>query len=366
MIKLGSPMIDGCKSGIKINSDKEFRRIKDRLIDRGGLPLKEESGSILVLDHLGKSKATVKCQEYGGGFFLNLDGNPISYLTGQNVLGEVSAELILLFWTEILSELSLLDLKSFKDAIGSANIFLHFLAIAGYSRKLGPNKVIRQTLNVTDFVYSAVGEDGETVKDWVGVAVHREGKYSIRFDRKKGKNRYWSLGLYDKIIELDETGKESLIVSSIAQRLRFDLSLYSSWLHANKLKTLKDLDLRIRSSDSWAADLFDAMLNRLYLRDLLKFDLSDLVLGDYEEDFNDYLGGGKPSADAIDWFLRQNVNIKIPFKILSLASMARFVSNTSTEQRRNYVVDNYELPNLLKVKLPTSKQIRLDSTFSGR
>ena len=357
-MNLSSPLIDGCKSGVSLESGvlatkKDFQYLKHVFLKYlNGGSLKDSTGAFAnVMLH--GSMARLKCHEWGGKYYFNADGNPISFLTGQNIVGTMDAtSLISKFYTgigeAITEEYPSFDMPlSITRPLETGEVYINSMAIAAYTKHLAVKDWhrIKDLLNAIDFLYASVYSDqGATVKEWLGVRVVREGPYSLRFDKMKGKNRYWSFSMYDKISEIEEGPKSfTLSKTEFSKRIRLDLTLHSAWFSNNRLKTIRDLSNRVHGDyTSWALSLFGSVMQKLSIGPLVGIDckmLSSLNTEKYGKELALWKRG-KPwsgSHESLEYFARKGVNVKIPFNVLSATALAKEALLADEKTRRLWI-----------------------------
>lgn len=245
---LGVPMIDGIKMGIKIN-DRQYRNVLKALARYDGKHCEQITVG-------GKTKAQVLVNEFQGTYWLNIHCNPISFVTGQNVMGTTDAASIVDIW-EAMHEHVLHDCGAhllddeMRVRIQAQEINVYQIAFASYTKKI-PMEYQQHLLG---FVYGLYVRPLDTVGEYksadriLGLQVAQgESGYSLTFTKKVGNNKRWRLCIYNKAVELEDTEKE-VPIEGLRDCLRVDLTLTSQWIrdytrsHPNKgmLTALGDL-----------------------------------------------------------------------------------------------------------------------------
>ncbi len=346
---LSSPMIDGFNSGVPLSelqiggvatsgldteiTEKEYNFMVTTL---SALPnainMADKGWRVTVaLDHtftiLGVSKSS-------SAYWFNVRGNPISFMTGQNVLGVVDlVDTVAAYYRAVSQAVQRLvpDFRmplSIKRNVDNLQVYIHGLAFAAYTHRLGlPDAAkLKYLLDGIDHIYSHAVPDFErsTLKQQLEVRLTREGDYSMRFDKMSGKNRYWSLALYSKWHELSQ--QDGSPADWLQDRLRLDLTLHNEWFKANAKPTLAAIhDKYGHDLKAWVIDLFNHVLTQLQLRYVLSFRVTNLDKGKYADWFADWLHGNneKPTVACLEWFRRQGLNVKLGAEFHGIAGKAR-------------------------------------------
>lgn len=236
MNTLGVPMIDGIKMGIEI-SPKQHGYCAAIFEQYAGEPTAR-------LEVKGLTTATLLLNRHNGKNWLNLHCNPISFVTGQNVIGHTDESSIRNMWYAVDGLLQegpkvrgpLLD-RDMRDRIKKNLIAIHQIAFASYTKVI-PKKYQPQLLRFVDTLYAyplSAKEDKSCIKDRLGVLLEKGGEYSLTFSKRRDTHRVWRLCMYNKEVELKETGANvtNLNVEEYANKLRLDLTLSSTWIRDN-------------------------------------------------------------------------------------------------------------------------------------
>lgn len=354
----GTPMLDGCKSGVSMGMDKvsavdlgtevtakEFEYLKRTLLSKlNGVSIKNlttanvtsSKGKSSTKDSLreGYSMAKVSCNVWKGKYFFNVEGNPISFITGQNVLGVVNLARILdLFYREVEKSIQAIE-PTFKlppsvvKAVEDLDIHIHRLAFACYTPDLGLRnwKNMNRFFHAIDLIYSGYSMLREqSVKDYFELDVVKSGPYSITFVKKDRVSRLWSLGLYNKAVELEEKFQRTA-PDWVSHRIRIDLTLHSTWFERNRCKTLKDIVRKFTESyQTWIYGLIQKCMEETKVRYMLGFKTFDVDPGRYKKAYDDWSNGKevKVTEGMAAWFEEQGLDLRIPLNIHMAASAVR-------------------------------------------
>lgn len=248
-------MLDGMLVGCKLELiSEELPKMRELLITSGA----EYKGPELLLTIKAGSGMVVGLRENihkRGDYYLNISGNPLTFLTGSNLYGSPEAgELIVkacLKCLKILGKVGEVP-KRIKDLVVSKNINLYALEFATYTIRL-ENK--QQLLNDWSHIYNSAytsknGLIHETVQDLLNIKMerkHKKHKSSVCFKilSSNGVNEEAMLQIYDKASQTRSVDLE--VPEDIENRLRLDLNLSYTWfanrrIGGQRLKTLADLE----------------------------------------------------------------------------------------------------------------------------
>lgn len=354
----GTPMLDGCKCGSMVGLEKveatelglevtlpEFEYLRKVII----LHLNGVVTSNSTVAHLhsvqqvaakasareGYSMAKVACTFWKGKYYFNVEGNPISFLTGQNMLGVSSLEkMIRLFYEAIELAIRAKHKKfvfpeSITTAIENLDIHIHRLAFACYTPELGLKdwRNMKRFFDVLDHIYTGyAGLQKKSVKEYLGIEVSRHGEYSMLFVKRDNNVRQWSLTMYNKAIEIEETSGTTA-PDWTANRIRLDLTLQSNWFDRNRCKTLAQLKKRflLEEYHNWVYELIQRCLEETKAKYLLGFKTLDINPGRYVKAFEAWSSHADIEVTPLmhSWFLEQGLDITIPLNVHMAASSAR-------------------------------------------
>lgn len=278
-----TPMIDGAESGIEIGSETaysvevgkaDFSKTM-RWLQEHETAKKEGAGTITVVVegvHENTTKAVlILKREKNHKAFLNLKGNPVSFLSGQNVMGTPDLNTLIQRFYLMVERALRRDLGEkfrFPDGVSKkvaeGKVNLHSVTIAAYTpRILKPGKVDK-FLRLLAEVYnkSLSGPEGMmfSASDEAGFTCVREFSAtvpSLMITRWKVDDTRRSalevLTLYSK--EVEQEAKERKLnevhAEAVHGRLRFDLRLTSKGLRQLRMPTLKDWAERAARYGGW-------------------------------------------------------------------------------------------------------------------
>lgn len=348
---LTSPMVDGFNGGMKVmeiessglnselsRSDYDYICTAIKSTANGT----ERSGNCWTTITLEAGDSIrVECNERRGRYFLNIGGNPISFLTGQNLVGTCDLPLLVGRLYRGVGKAIRKEVPSFsmpsgvREAVESMNISVNGLAFAMYTPELELRdwKQVKYILLALDNLYSArIGASTQSVKDYLGLKVYRQGEYSLLIEKRVGNQKYWTLRLYNKHVEVKDkaiaAGVEAVSSDWLKNRLRIDLTLFSGFFYRNRLRTLADIhQAHGKDYAGWAVELAErAMKKDARIHYLLSFNvmMAGIDRGNYEEWFESYLNGDAdvPSVMCKNWFENQGIDITLPMEVHAAAAMA--------------------------------------------
>jgi hypothetical protein len=236
---------------------------------------------------------------------------------------------------------------SIRKAVASLNIRLHRLAFACYTPELNLKdwRNMRRFFAAIDVLYSAYSElKSMSVKEFLDIKVTQDGTYSIRFEKSVPINadgqqiKYWSLSLYNKGVEIEETrfvrGTMSKGTSDnwLKSRMRLDLTLFNRWFAQNNLKTVREIQERCKDIGwkEWMYSLLEDRLNEVKLEYILSFKLSEVEIqkGPYRKEYDLWRKGlpvGKVSSKCKAWFKEQGLDIEFPLNLHYVIGLQRAV-----------------------------------------
>ncbi len=345
--RMGSPMIDGFKSGVRIDIEGTGLSIgikhRDFLYLSGALSMlttfSEKKGNYWATVSLNGTEVRVECNQRGERYFFNVSGNPISFITGQNLIGTCNLPMLTkklyIGVTRAIQE----KVASFKmpervrEAVENLEMHVSGLSFAMYTPELQFKDwaKVKHLLNVIDYLYAAGMGDNQTVKEYLGLKVYRQGDFSLLFEKQVGNHKYWTLRLYNKHQESVDKAKllgirDMLETDFVKDRLRLDLTLFSGFFQRNRLTTLKSIHERYgKDYAGWATQLVDRALDEMRLRYLLTFRFYKVDPSVYEDWFNLYLSGEAepPTSMCKSWFESQGIDVTLPVDLHFAVAKAR-------------------------------------------
>jgi len=315
--------LDGLLGGSKLNGSVEIRDSEAAIVRRvllkaGGIQdgdkmyvnvygLNEESGLEVSLtrDH---RKDNI--------YFLNIRGNPVAFLTGENTYGFPEADrLIVASFIRAIKQIETsckLEIPSrIKDQIRALNIYLHTLEFATYTNKIKNKKQLLLDMATAYRIGHSVEKDEnginqtETLLDMLDLEMRRKHKthkssVCLRILSASGEEQAM-FQAYDKEQQLLDANErravagESLleVPKDIKNRIRFDLNLNYGWFRSHridgrKIQTLADLrDYVEKNYDgkwhAWLKVEFDWALHRTLMLHMWSFDYKKVMAGELPE-----------------------------------------------------------------------------------
>lgn len=282
----------------------ELVYVRNLMIAAGGV----EHGTDLDIAIRGKSSSMYlslrRSRINGSQYYLNLSGNPITFLRKHNVYGYAEADqLIVTVYLECMKRVGAFPERIIK-AVSDMDINLNSLEFATYTIPVVDKKVI---LNAWYYVYmtaysSVDGTTHQTLQDLLNVKLQRKDKehkstVSLHIMSGDGKELEGMLMAYDKAAEIKKNNGK--VPEDIQDRLRMELSLNYGWfrrrsVNGSTLKTLADLKAYIdkRFSGDWLVFLacqFAWALNRTCMFHMWEFDPVPILNGKYVKGMQGYL-----------------------------------------------------------------------------
>jgi hypothetical protein len=326
----------------------------------GGMPdalVGEREARLFIKGPMENStKATLILRKQDKSMFLNVQGNPISFLRGENQFGVVNLRTLIEKFYEAIEKMLAVRVKGFKwpakvvEAIETGNVKLHSLAIAAYSQEIQfKNEEHRVTLlKLIRSLYSGGYrswdesrlKDDVVVSDELDLECSYEGLVSLRFvkwQKSKGyRTRMYSLLLYGKKEEMVSKGKTPH--KEIERRLRIDLTLTAKWLQNHHCSTLAEVEKRAHKEGGWK-QFTDNILNRaledVKLRYILTFPNPFAVLKEISKkdqaELQGWLDGGMVKKELARSLLDvHGLDTKLSFRfhLAALASRSSLVTNS--------------------------------------
>lgn len=386
-----SPLLDGCKIGINMtsqvggeNAEIEYNKLVEIFKSKSEDVFTDKNGLVGIYVQGAGSKARLSCSIFRNMHWIWLDGNPISFESGQNMIGNTNVcRQLLGFIREIETRSEIKLPHSVEIAMANLDIHISLLAFAGYT----PDLCVKGTKNLSKFVgvvnhlYHSGSIDGTpTLEKYLNCKVRRDGSQSIRFERKSSNSKnsngaiYCVLSMYNKEIQM----RPSPVPEEIKGRLRLDLTLRNEWFRQNNLTKLHLIDSRYgRDYTKWMVDLINKEIKETRLNYLLTFPiLNKIQTGEFDKEYNRWKNGAKiENVDAIEWFINQNLDVSLTYKAHSQAHFARTTVGVPMDIRDALLDGNPEGPKMLakylegdynKQFLPVArraKRLCVDQTF---
>ncbi len=335
-------MLDGMLTGTKLESAVEIpgsdlEALRKILIACGA----EAKGEGMYLVVRGNSGAVIELRKnrYNGGFFMNLSGNPLTFLTGRNTYGspEADKQIVAVYKRCIAyleSESKMEVPGNIKDAVEEMDIYINNIEFACYTIPVeNKDKVLDAWYHVYTTGYSHEGARHIPLVEKLNLKIAREHKthtsVCLRILSGDGREEEAQLEAYDKADEMRSKGLE--VGADIENRIRLDLCLTYGWFRRRqvgqrKLKTLADLVAYIQKNcgGNWLiflASEFQWALNRTCLFHMWEFDHQPILDKSYEV--------GQPGFKKLSWATY--------FAMLD----ARARLAVSDEDRRQFLLGNY-------------------------
>lgn len=351
-----SIMLDGNKSGVILGDRVDKNQLKTEITSktyeylyRQITSLEHSKGKDLISIKLklNGSQSKVSLNKWNGRFFFNVEGNPTSFNSGQNIFGAIDLpSIIKLYYTNIGKALKkkIPDFKmpkEIRDKVENLDICVTSLAFACYSPPIpGGIKTQENLLDAIEhiFCFSVPDMPVSTVKKFLNLKITREGNHSIRIDKFFNKKRLWSLTLYNKWVEQLEADKQ-VKVNWVKDKIRFDLTFHAYWFRKNKLFTLGKIhELYGMDYMKWIDRILEKHIEQTKIAYCLGFSL-DVDKGDYQEEFDEWVQGDSPTdKECIQWFLNQNLDLRLPYDMHVLAILGRSTFDMDVDHARKAVL----------------------------
>ena len=367
---LTSPMIDGFTGGMKVieigstgmsteisRGDYEYIH-KAILKTANGTEREGNCWTVLKLDEV--DGVRVECNERRGRFFLNVSGNPISFLTGQNMIGTCDLPLLANNLYRGVAKALKKQVAGFsmpqtiRTAVEELNVSVNGLAFAMYTPELELKDWTKMkfVLLALDYIYSTrIYGTEQAIKDYLGLRVSKQGDYSLLIEKRVGAQKYWTVRLYNKHVETTEKAqsigyKQTLQSDWLKNRLRIDLTLYSGFFHRNRLTTMRRIhEVHGKDYAGWAIELARRALDQdARMSYLLAFNvrINHLDKGEYGDWLEDYLNekADPPTPMCKAWFERQGIDVTLPMGVHTGAALALNMFSLDTRMNRANLLMN--------------------------
>lgn len=297
-------MLDGVLIGTNLTGaidvmDSEVQTVKDILVrcktchHLGGSDIEvtvtRKSGVVLSLR---RHKMTKQ-------FYLNMSGNPLTFLKGTNEYGYAEADRQIITAYRVCLEMveeetGLMFPLRLKAAIADRDIHMNSIEFACYTK---PLKDKAGMMDAWRYIYRTADSNGQgehtPLLDLLDLKLEIKNKkhkssVPLKIMSRDGGELVAMLQIYDKALALEAQKME--VKSDIKNRLRLDLSLNYGWFrrHAvnkKKLKTLKDLVAYVENKGGWVAFLkqeFEWALDRTCLFHMWEFEAQPILDETYE------------------------------------------------------------------------------------
>lgn len=253
--------------------------------------------------------------------YLNLSGNTLTFLTGENVVGNPDpiAQLVKCFKVC----LGQLERKSggkipssIYERVEREEFQIHSLEFAAYTGKLrDPDEVLNVLHGVFHLTYRSDMKKGMRSLagrlncHWVNSEFENSFRLKILEDTDIDigtRRALYMFGMYDKTEELIARGGEISKgqLEFIENRLRIDLSFQYWWFHQNRIRSARELRIHVENKygGSWVEFLrssFKEIIKRIYLKEILEMD-GKLVAEALEKKGSLMVGGKPVDRDLIE------------------------------------------------------------------
>lgn len=226
--------------------------------------------------------------------YLNLSGNTLTFLTGENVVGHPDPirQLVMCF-KMCLKQLEIKSggkvPRSIVDRIENEEFQIHSLEFAGYTgRMIDPDVVMNVLHGVFHLTYRSTNKKGfrslagRLNCHWLNSEYEDSFRLKVFDDATidSGEKRaLYLFGMYDKTNEL--LSRENKVTEGqlefIENRLRVDLSFQYWWFNRHQIRSAKDLRTHVERKyhGSWVEFLraaFHEVVDRTYLKEILEMD----------------------------------------------------------------------------------------------
>lgn len=247
-------MLTGTAVEVKTRIDNEVATRLKKMMEKAGasfekgelgLPIEGKGGFLLL--SLRKEKGKDR-------WFLNLSGNPITFVQKTNVFGygEPGQQILDCFRVAV-KRLEKMCGKAapagLKDQLSSGNININSLEFAAYTKKMKNKKLYLSTLqHVWGSAAVRCGDSRTSLESLLNVTVTQNvdnQTIGFRFPYlRRGVGKL--LLLYDKYEQMQAKYPEIELkdLEKIKDRLRFDLHLTKIWMESRRIQTVGDLQKR--------------------------------------------------------------------------------------------------------------------------
>ena len=359
---ISSPMLDKADSGLLIDTTSTEELSNEitptdynylRRMLKKCIGFNESDDRCWAYVQMHGTQAKIGINKYKGKCWFNVEGNPISFLTGQNMMGSLEIQsMTTAFYDLVLKAIKAANPsfkvpKSILEAVATLNLSIHRLAFACYTPSLQFRNwsMVERLIHIVGEMYSVslmYKNESYTIPKILGIKVAIDGPMSLRFDAMRNEKRYYSLSLYNKWKEAIDKGKEC--VPELRDLLRFDLTLHSKWFNYNKIRTLGDVVNRFGSNYSgWVRSLFTQALDEIRLHNIFEYpNPTEVRVGNYADWYAAWLrdecvheipvGNRKdPNRLRYEWFKHQGIDVTLPHVFYLVAAKARAGINISGE-----------------------------------
>lgn len=334
--------IDGILIGTQLETgiiveDNEVTAIRKLLIEYGG---HEEGLDVkAIIPGVGGSMVlALRRDKNTKEFFLNLSGNPITFMYVDNTYGYAEADVVIVkAFNKCLGVVSNKWPARIKNAVKKKDINIHSLEFATYTIPV-ENKA--DILDAWYHVYlvgssSIDGRSHTGLMDMLDLQINRKHKshkssVALQIMSSDGRDVEAMLLAYDKAKQMRDSGVE--VPEDIENRIRLDLNLKYGWFRRRRidgdvLKTLHDLSAYIkkRCDGDWLLFLsaeFKWALERTCLFHMWSFDPAPILDRTYAK--------GEMGEGYLD----------LPYEAYFAMLDARSRLRVTDEDRRQFLIGN--------------------------
>lgn len=282
--ELQDVMLDWCSSGLGFHTlgislaENIYRHLVTIFLS---IDHEYKPNMLAVNVQVSGTHARVVLNKHRKSYYLNIEGNPISFNTGQNIVGTVNMPvLIRTFYNQCFQAIqakapAFVVPPELQKKVEGLDIYIYKLAFACYTEKLvdkHDQTKLKELFDLIEHMYcfTVNGFNPGTFKEAVGVRVVREGPYSMHLTKVlKDRHRVWTLGIYDKNILQEKMGRS---ISEVAcGRARLDLTLSSHYLKCYNINHLATIHAKYgHDYIGWVRKIIESILHELKLSYMFK------------------------------------------------------------------------------------------------
>ena len=269
-------MLDGVQLGLNLQLEaNELQQCRHVLTAAGAIQKDAKTLEINVSDNRGQLVLAVRQHLHDKTrWFLNMSGNPLTFYTGQNVIGfaEKCDTMIVCAYKRVMSIVEdLAELKfpqRLSDELTKRNVNINYIEFATYTTKVDDVKqLLADWHHMYDASYSSNGRANTSVSELLNVRherlhiSHTSVALKIMGSDRRGIDSM--LMAYNKSEELQSKAgtidTNAVHAFLIKDRIRVELSLQSEWfkrkkIAGRKLQTLAQLDQYVKQRHTtWPA-----------------------------------------------------------------------------------------------------------------
>lgn len=286
---LRTPMIDGIRAGMDVGEysveigKSTYQKLTRALRRLGGTQINDNTLAAQVAG-LKKNSTVARLLLKQGRkyFFFNVQSNPISFISGQNVVGTPDMrKLLVRFYTDLEKAIgkqakdeSFEFGKEMWDVIFEGRLNIHSVTVAAYSERVTKPEKMAKLLKVLAHIYNGIlrvekGDNEE--RDWSAVSPADEAGYTCTLEGSEEHDgmpslmlKEWdtsvrprrvrsTLVLYSKVHEREAMGQAlgEMECSVLEGRLRFDLRLSNWELQRARLSELRAWEKKAEKAGSY-------------------------------------------------------------------------------------------------------------------